>query len=326
MATISANGFLVDYPDDVWFKWSPVVLNIIRLSSSVTSIKIVVDDLEKAESIQFIYAIKGNTSIDISRALQWCGANVEIQLTGSNGGYATIQKYLINGALRTLDTFGGDYSVRLWPSYPLNLPFLVYDSTIVHVLANGNDMNFGTLAATTESGYELLTFSPPGAMAQNYKVYAEAQMYVGAAWETSYWRYNIQIGCDVRNPIYLRWVDAKGLTWYWLFDIVETSIRVEDSVEYGRIPGSEGSLVNDWGNERGRVVYESAKIMTSQVTSPEYKVLKTLASSAIVDAYDKSVGKWFRVRIANGDNIEPKGNYKEVEYTIEYSPYQTQIP
>lgn len=322
---ISNEKFSVEYAERVMFRWSPNIIKIKRLSGSLTSVSVTVNDLSAAESVTFSLTFGyGNTiEIDISRALRALGGeDIEIAITGG-GVSSTLNVYSINGARGKIERFGWDYSIRRWGNLPLSINFLFYQSTTLLIVANNGSTTTELIETDSEYGFALATHDVPSEVKT---MSVRGQVFTGA-WRTGYWVYNITEDCAPKNSIYLRWTDVQGLTWYWLFEVYDTSTNVEKDVEYSRMPDvlTDG-VVNEWTTERSRIINKTLKIGANDITTDEYSVVKTLFSSSIVDAYDEDAETWYRVRVADGDYIDPKSNYKEVEFTVEFATINTQLP
>lgn len=326
MGSIANGSFLVEYPGEgAAFKWSPFSLQIVRFGGSLTSLTIEVSDLDDTDiNVSFTLQLTGNIRFDISSALQVCGERVSVMVSG-NGASSTINLYLINGALGNLSDFGGEYNIRFWSGYGFKIPVFFYNSTQVVAYTGSSRIPIQTLTADEDTHFKLDNITVP-AVADKFYVIAEGQVYLDGIWETSNWRFNLSRGCIPRNPIYLRWVDIQGLTWYWMFDLVDSSTTTEDDTEYMQEQSNTEDWSNEWPTVRRRLIKRTATILATGVTEAEYRVVGSLGTSAIVDAFDYAASKWYRVRVANGDIQTPKGNYKDVEFIIEFAPEKTQLP
>lgn len=321
---ITRTKFSVEYSGSVMFRYSANIVKVRRLTNGLDSVDITVNDINAGESIQFTlqWGDVNTMYIDISRALQALMVpDIEVVISGG-GESASFYVYSINGARGSIEHFGGNYSIRRWGNLPLSIDFLFYDTTELNIVANNGSITTKSFGADGDSGFALATYKVPLGVK---KMYAEGEKFTGS-WESDYWEYNITEDCARKNSIYLRWTDIQGLTWYWLFDINDVTTNTSENIKYGRMPSYQEGYINEWEDERSKIVKKTAKIGTYNITAEEYKVVKTLASSVIVDAYDEDAETWYRVRVADGDYTDPKGNYKEVEFTIEFAPINTQLP
>ncbi len=323
---VSSNDYLtVEYSSMVLFRWSPNILKITRKGISTTELIIHVGDEDIAEEVVFIYSFgtTGNTIYaDISRALQIFGKNIFVYIEDDN---SMMELYFcsINGTRGAFEQFGGSYSLRRWGGLPFTIDFLYYDTAVIELTDSQGHVLEVDVSNGYGSSYQLYRYDVPTGIK---KLQVEGTVF-SYDWETAYWSYNIKQGCyTFGKGLYLRWIDTQGLCWYWLFDIGEETTTTEEATSYGRMPIEENGVLNEWESERSRRVKRVVKIAATDVTEEEYKVVKTLHTSAIVDAYDWNTGEWYRVRVADGSTTTPSGNYKVVEAQIEFAPYNTQLP
>lgn len=313
------------YLEPVMFRWSPCLIDLWREDDATTSVVVRIIDQTLGKNVMYnidFFTDVYYYSLDISGALQTMGEDVKVVVqTSGHTGYEDI--YNINGANSIRSSFGGEYHVRLWAGYDVVLPILFQTQTTVYFGRTGSPVSIVSLPADTASDLKLGAFAPTRGAG---RYFANGYVRNGTYWEGGQWAFEVVSDCAPRNPIFLRWVDNSGLTWYWLFDQVENAVSVSENTVYGRSASWIDDYVNEWQEEQGKTVATTVKIVAHNITSDEYKVVKTLATSSIVDAYDEVAGVWYRVRVANGEFSEPKGNYKDVEYTIEFAPTQTQLP
>ena len=312
------------YLEPVMFRWSPCLVDLWREDEATTSVVVRIIDQTLGKNVVYNIDFFDDVyyySLDISGALQTMGEDVKIVVqTSGHTGFKDI--YNINGANSIRLPFGGEYHVRIWPGYDMTLPIFFQNQTTVYLGRRGTPVTVVSLPANTASGLKLDNFTPT----QVGRYFANGYIRNGAAWDAGQWAFEVVSDCAPKKPIFLRWVDNSGLTWYWLFDCVENTVSASDNIVYGRLASWVDDYVNEWQEEKSKTVSTSAKIIAYNVTADEYKVVKTLATASIVDAFDEDAGVWYRVRIADGEYTEPKGNYKDVEYTIEFAPTQTQLP
>ena len=313
------------YLEPIMFKWSPCLIDLWREDDATTFVTVRIIDQSLGKNVMYnidFFEGVSSYSLDISGALQTMGEDIRVIVqTGGHTGYANI--YNIDGANSILANYGGEYHVRMWDGYDMTLPMLYYNQVTIYLGRRGTPVTVASYPANTQSGYKFNEFTPtlgPG------RYYLGGIIRSGAVWEQGQWAFEVVSDCVPKNPIYLRWTDNSGLRWYWLFEQVGTVTSVAEDLIYGRLVSWYEDDVNEWTDERSRIVSRTAKIVTHNVTSDEYKVVKTLATSSIVDAYDEGSGIWYRVRISDGEYSDPKGNYKEVEFTIEFAPTKTQLP
>lgn len=328
MGTISNSKFTLDYGEAIMFRWSPCILTITRTSNTLESVTITISDNVSVEDIAFTMQFGGVGNalrFDISRALQSLGGrDIDVMVAGG-GETARVSVISINGSRGMIEPYGGTYTIRQWANKPLSINFLYYDITRLY-LKDGGRTTLTTFYSETESGCDLATYDVPAHTGKVRKVTVEGQVFNSYEWETANWVFNIKEACTPSKPtIYLRWTDNQGLTWYWLFEIYDTERSIENDIEYSRMPSRAGDDINEWESASSRVVKRTLKIGANDITSEEYNVVKTLHTAAIVDAYG-SGDEWYRVRVANGATADAKGNYKEVEFTIELAPTKTQMP
>lgn len=324
MIEISTTHLTV-YLEPIMFSWSPCILDIWREDDVSTSATIRIIDETVGKQVFYTVDFFPDMSlyhIDISTVLQTMGDNIRVFLSdGESGGTAVI--YNINGANGFIQSFGGEYHVRIWEGFDFYYPIFFYSQTTVYYGRVGRPVEIINLTANTSSGYLLTDFYPDRGAG---RYFANGIIKNGAYWEEGQWAINVVNECLPKNPILLRWIDNSGLTWYWVFSQVEASTSVAEGTVYGRQASWIDEYANEWEEERNLVVSKSIKVITRNVTPEEYKVVKTLATSSIVDAFDDAAGMWYRVRISIGDFVEQKNNYKDVEYTIELAPTKTQLP
>lgn len=336
MAIITTTNFTVEYDSNIMFAYSPNFITITRRAGSLVNFTLAVNNLATAESVTLNYSMSyiGNVlQIDLSRLLRLFDGDISIDII--DGKYrATITPYVIKGAKGKLEDFGGTYHIRHWfdyvnlASYELYMNFLIASNATVYLRDFATtDVAFGNLIVNTRPGIELVRYKPmfgAGTIPERpYTIFAEGEVFTEGMWETANWFYRVTPTCTPKRPIYLRWVAKNGLTFYWLFSIYETTIETEDKETYARLPLNEGEVVNEWSSRRALEVRKTAKIYTTEVTNEEYKVVKTLASAPIVEAFDEGSSAWYRVRVATGSHADVKGNLKEVEFEIEFAPEHT---
>ena len=331
MITLTNSQFTVEYDSNIMFAYSPNIITITPISNVLASIVVRVGSTTSASSISFNLrggAFRGvKIPFDASRALRLYD---NVQITISIGDVSeVITPYVIQGARGRLEHFGGNYAIRQWEGYPLTVDFLYYQLTEVYMEAMGVTGEIGELSTDNASGFDLGKFTVPAnpsSATQAVIIKAEGEEFNNGEWETNYWNYRITPACTPpKNRIYLRWVDKQGLTWYWLFGIESLTRTTTDATSYGRYPLDEGQTVNEWTTGRSLIVERSAKIYATDVTEEEYNVVKTLAESSVVAAYDEEASRWYRVRVKNGSHTEVKGHYKDVDFEIDFSPEQTQL-
>lgn len=331
MITLTNSQFTVEYESNIMFAYSPNIITITPLSNVLASIVVRVGSTTSASSISF--NLRGGATrgtripFDVSRALRLYD---NVQITISIGDVSeVITPYVIQGARGKLEHYGGNYAIRQWEGYPLTVDFLYYQSTEVYMEAMGVTGQIGALSTDNASGFDLGQFTVPRIPSSATKavaIMAEGEEFNNGEWETNYWNYRIAPACTpLKNKIYLRWIDKQGLTWYWLFGINSFTRTTKDATSYGRYPLNEGQTVNEWTTGRSLIVERSAKIYATKVTDEEYNVVKTLATSSVVDAYDEEASMWYRIRVKNGSHTDVKGNYKDVEFEIDFAPEQTQF-
>lgn len=331
MITLTNSQFTVEYESNIMFAYSPNIITITPLSNILASIVVRVGSTTSASSKLFNLrggAVRGvKIPFDVSRALRLYD---NVQITISIGDVSeVITPYVIQGARGKLEHYGGNYAIRQWEGYPLTVDFLYYQLTEVYMEAMGVTGQIGELSTDNASGFELGQFNVPAipsSATQAVIIKAEAEEFNNGDWETNTWNYRITPACTPeRNKIYLRWVDKQGLTWYWLFGIESLTHTTKDAISYGRYPLDEGQTVNEWPTGRSLIVERSAKIYATEVTNEEYNVVKTLATSSVVDAYDEEASRWYRVRVKSGSHTEVNGHYKDVDFEIDFAPEQTQL-
>lgn len=331
MITLTNSQFTVEYESNIMFAYSPNIITITPISNILASIVVRVGSTTSASSISFNLrggAVRGvKIPFDASRALRLYD---NVQITISIGDVSeVITPYVIQGARGKLEHYGGNYAIRQWEGYPLTVDFLYYRLTEVYMEAMGVTGQIGELSTDNASGFELGQFTVPAipsSATQAVIIKAEAEEFNNGDWETNYWNYRINPACTPpKNKIYLRWIDKQGLTWYWLFGLESLTHTTKDAISYGRYPLDEGQTVNEWPTGRSLIVERSAKIYATEVTNEEYNVVKTLATSSVVDAYDEEASRWYRIRVKNGSHTEVKGHYKDVDFEIDFAPEQTQL-
>lgn len=331
MITLTNRIFTVEYESNIMFAYSPNIITITPISNTLARIVVSVGSTTSESSISF--NLRGGAAqgvkipFDASRALRLYD---NVQITISIGNVSeVITPYVIQGARGKLEHYGGNYAIRQWDGYLLTVDFLYYQVTEVYMEAMGVTGRIGELSTGNASGFELGQFrvpAIPSSATQAVIIKAEAEEFINGEWETNNWNYRITPACTPdKNRIYLRWVDKQGLTWYWLFVIESLTHTTKDATSYGRYPLNEGQTVNEWPTGRSLIVERSAKIYATEVTNEEYNVVKTLATSSVVDAFDEDARRWYRVRVKNGSHTEVKGHYKDVDFEIDFAPQQTQL-
>lgn len=333
METITNGQFSVAYDDKRMFAYSPNIITINKIAATLSSVDVVVSSTDTSEAVTFTLQFGGvgtSLNVDISRALRlFIGHDAEVSISGG-GATATIIPYVINGARTPIENFGGAYSIRCWETYrELTIPVLFYGETTVYAEIGGSDVVVRELTTDNLSNMELTNVNIRSIRngGKSFKVFVEGEMFSTGVWETANWVYNVTPACTPKNAMYVRWTDKQGLTWYWMFSVEDISIETKELIKYGKMPDTSimDGAINTWSESRSKTIEKRAKIVATEVTSDEYKVLKTLASATIVDAYDDEADVWYRIRIANGSYEEVKGNYKDVEYEVEFASEQTQI-
>lgn len=333
MATITNGQFSVAYDDRRMFAYSPNIITINKIAATLSSVDVVVSSTNTSEAVTFTLQFGGvgtSLNVDISRALRiFIGQDVEVSISGG-GETATIIPYVINGARTPIENFGGAYSIRCWDTYrELTIPVLFYGETTVYAKIGGSDVVVRELTTDNPSNMELTNVDIHSIRngSKSFEVTVEGEMFAMGAWETSNWTFKVTPSCTPKNAMYVRWTDKQGLTWYWMFSVEDVSIETKELTKYGKMPDTSITdyTINTWSESRSKTIEKRAKIAATGVTSDEYKVLKTLASATIVDAYDDEADVWYRIRVADGEYTEAKENYREFEVQIEFPTQETQM-
>lgn len=311
------------------FAYSANVLEITRVTS-VSEVNVTVSDLNTAESVTLTQQFYSSTlNIDISRMLRAFGTEVEVAIVDENNTLS-FSLYVINGALPALGKFGGIYSVRRWEGLPFTVDFLALGS-VAPTVTKPVTGTIETLSPPTGSMtlFNLYSYWPTGVSFAIERLSIDGKGYVNGQYSNVTWTYNIAEGCRVpdKEELYLRWVDTQGLQWYWLAQINEATIKTSSSLTIGRMVLRRAADVDEWNEESQKVTSRSLSVGIYNLTDDEYKVVRTLFSSVLVDAYDEDSGRWYRVRIGDGELTEvKKGHYRDIELTIELPPVTTQLP
>lgn len=313
----------VEY-ETVMFRWSPCILKLTLLTNEYTKVDVNVYDLQSDTNITFSYDLKSIHEIDISRALQLMSEDVGVNII-CEGETLTFNLFNINGSKGILEPLGGDYSLRYWDGYPLSVPLLYYDSTTVYKKMAGNIYNlYMTISSENAALYSLASVPVEYDNQSTIELKATGCKFDNGTLTASPWNYKIKRCCIPKHPLYLRWIDKTGLIWHWLFDVVQTTTNIEEDVSYNRFPSSTNTQINSWTTVNNFIVKKKLRLLTTKVTSEEYKVIGTLYTSSIIDAYYD--GKWSRVKVTTGENITPTKHYNELEFIIEEAPQKTQLP
>lgn len=339
MERVNGTNFYVQYSGPILFRNSPCIIEIVRTNVIVTKALVTVEDVNDGVYVDYDFSFgdawMGNTlRVDVSRALQLYGKDIVVYVICqmSNGSTENLQFYIFNvdGAKGALDVFGDTWHIRKWGNLPLNVQFLYYQDTLIQAKDKFGEYDLTSASAETDSEYDWVNVPvAPRLGVKKLDVYGNAMIYSDHVWEISPWNYHIKIDCvpTGKKVIYLRWMDMQGLTWYWLFEVVEEIVTSQEDISYGRshIQGDNGAY-NEWTSERNKIVTRKYRIGTYNITKEEYKVVSSLASSSVVDAYHDDSWEWYRIRVVDGEFTTPKGNYKDFEIEIEFAPQQTQLP
>lgn len=330
---VSNNDVKVQYEHSIMFRYSPNIISIERLST-IDYVTVIVRSMGQSTGVlQFKMTFGGNSNVlrlNLTRALQaFGGEDVEVVVITPNSSSVNFAVSVIDGAKSLIDDFAGPYAIRTWPGFEPIFDFIVSGSTAVYLKGrNSLPQIIGQLSTDNRTGYGLKSFSyDTSIQTKPFTVYAEAMECVGNVWELSTVEYNVRpVTCNIRKPsIFLRWKDLQGRTWQWMFEIAEVSHTTNERLSYGRLPISMPGVTNEWTTERNKTVQQRMRVVATGITAEEYKVVKTLASSSVVDAYIVGADVWYRVRVADGEFTEAKENYREFEVQIEFPTQETQL-
>lgn len=330
---VSNSDVKVTYEHAIMFRYSPNIITIERLST-IDYVTVFVRSMGQATGVlQFKMTFGGNSNVlrlNLTRALQALGGeDVEVVVITPNSESVNFAVSVIDGAKSLIEDFAGPYSIRTWPGFEPIFDFIISESTAVYLKGkNSLPQIIGQLSTDNRTGYSLQSFSyDTSIQTKPFTVYAEAMECVGNVWELSTVEYNVRpVTCNIRKPsIFLRWKDLQGRTWQWMFEIAEVSQTTNERLSYGRLPISTPGVTNEWTTERNKTVQQRMRVVATGVTAEEYKVVKTLASSSVVDAYIVGADVWYRVRVADGEFTEAKENYREFEVQIEFPTQETQM-
>lgn len=338
MITLTSDNFTVEFGSKIMFNWSynPVTVNFLPDGSdNLEYIDLTVSDVNGNGGITFRrYFPKNNVvTFDISRALQALRqTEVKLTVTDAPGNELSSFIYCINGNNGAIEHFGaGTRQIRIWEGIEAVLPF--YYSGFANIIARRKDTRevlLGQFSASTKTGYGYAQVAVSSIADIDFIYMQQTGIeFDGTGWQTNAtWRYNVVPGCKpTGESLYLRWTDRQGLRWFWLFRVNEKITATEKSVEYGKIPNiGAGVLLNEFSEEAAKKITRRARIGTYQVVEDEYKVVSTLYTSVLVDAYDTEAKRWYRVKVLPGEMTEPKGNYRDVEFEVEFASETTQLP
>lgn len=312
------------------FAYSPNVITITRVTS-VTEASVTVSDLvDTSKTVTLTQQFYSNTlNIDISRILRAFSNEVDVSVRDSDNTLS-FSLYVINGALPMLEDFGGTYAVRQWQSYPFTIDFLAQGDATLYAKHNGVTGSIGIVSppSSSQTGIYLHHYDVDVFITADKEIYTSAKGFTTGVYGNKTWSYNITAGCEVpdKESIYLRWVDTRGLTWYWMAQVNEATIKTSSSLTIGRMV-MRTTDINEWPEEAQKITSRSLLVGMYNLTDDEYKVVSTLFSSVLIDAYDEPSGRWYRVRIGDGELTEiKKGHLRDIELTIELPPIQTQLP
>ncbi len=336
MITLTSDNFKVEYQYDIMFNWSynPVKVTYLSSGSDVLDyIDLEVSKVDGTGGVTFrrYFPKNGVVTFDISRGLQSVAQN-EVKLTvyDEPGNEVSAFIYCINGANGAIEAFGADTrQIRVWDGVETILPFYFKNNIRIFAKkADGTEQIIGASNATTNTRYGFVQV-PIRKINDISYIYASGLGFDGAKWSTNKeWRYKLKQGCTPRGEsLYMRWYDRQGLRWFWLFQVNEMKTATEAGVEYGITPnvGSKG-IINEFDGEASKIIARRTSLGAYQINADEYKVLSTLYTSVLVDAYDTIAKRWYRVKVPNGEKAEPRGNYKDFEVEIEFAPGKTQLP
>lgn len=333
MGVVSNNDVKVTYEHAIMFRYSPNIISIERLST-IDYVTVIVRSMGQATGVlQFKMTFGGNSNVlrlNLTRALQALGGeDVEVVVITPNSTSVNFAVSVIDGAKSLIDDFAGPYAIRTWPGFEPIFDFIISGSTAVYLTGKGSlPQIIGQLSTNNRAGYSLRSFSyDTSIQTKPFTVYAEAMDCIGDVWELSTVEYNVRpVTCNIRKPsIFLRWKDLQGRTWQWMFEIAEVSHTTNERLSYGRLPISMSGVTNEWTTERNKTVQQRMRVVATGITADEYKVVKTLASSSVVDAFVVGADVWYRVRVADGEFTEAKENYREFEVQIEFPTQETQL-
>lgn len=330
---VSNSDVKVTYEHAIMFRYSPNIIKVERLSE-IDYVTVIVRSMNSTVGVlQFKMTFGGNNNVlqlNLTRALQALGGeDVEVVVITPNITSVNFYVSVIDGSKSIIEDFAGPYAIRTWPGFEPIFDFIVNESTAVYLKGkNALPQVIGQLSTDNRAGLSLKSFSYDTSMqTKPFTVYAEAMECIGDVWELSTVEYNVRpVTCNIRKPsIFLRWKDLQGRTWQWMFEIAEITNTTNERLSYGRLPISMPGVTNEWTTESNKTVQQRMRVVATGITADEYKVVKTLASSSVVDAYVTGADVWYRVRVVNGEFIEAKENYREFEVQIEFPTQETQI-
>lgn len=334
MEVVSNSDVRVKYEHAIMFRYSPNIISIEKLSTIDYVTVIVRSTGSTVGVLQFKMTFGGNSDVlrlNLTRAFQALGGeDVEVVVITSNNTNVNFAVSVIDGAKSLIEDFAGPYAIRTWPGFEPIFDFIVNESTTVYLKGrNSLPEVIGQLSTDNRTGFSLQSFSYDlsDRGAGPFMIYAEAMECIGDVWELNTVEYNVRpVTCNIRKPsIFLRWKDLLGRTWQWMFEIAEVSSTTNERLSYGRLPISMPGVTNEWTTSSNKTVQKRMRVVATGITADEYKVVKTLATSSVVDAFVVGADVWYRVRVTDGEFIDAKENYREFEVQIEFPTQETQL-
>lgn len=333
MGVVINNDVKVTYEHAIMFRYNPNIISVERLSTIDYVTVYVRSRGQYLGVLQFKMTFGGNSNVlrlNLTRALQALGGeDVEVIVITPNNTSVNFAVSVIDGAKSLIEDFTGPYAIRTWPGFEPIFDFIVSGSTAVYLKGkNSLPQIIGQLSTDNRTGYSFQSFSyDTSIQTKPFTVYANAMECVGNVWELNTVEYNVRpVTCNIRKPsIFLRWKDLQGRTWQWMFEIAEVSHTTNERLSYGRLPISTPGSTNEWTTAGNKTVQQRMRVVATGITADEYKVVKTLATSSVVDAYIVGADVWYRVRVVDGEFTEAKENYREFEVQIEFPTQETQL-
>lgn len=249
----------------------------------------------------------------------------------SSGGYSFVGVW---GAITTSEVFNADTIVHYWPNYPFIISAFVsatagYPATITYT----TDDATGSITKT-QRGITYLPITYQGNVANTIVITSHFALKMALDPDSG-------VVADPDNPnektitvikhtgncsgLYLRWVDPQGLARFWVFKegkytyrVANESTSLRNEIDYGAINNYNGTGITI----ENKTAYNLKTLGYVNATADDIKILKTLLSSPIVEAYIN--GYYVRVTVATSSVSFSQAQYQTFECTIILPQEETQ--
>lgn len=133
----------------------------------------------------------------------------------------------------------------------------------------------------------------------------------------------VEVGEDVNDGVYLRWIDRHGFYRYWLFKRGVTKVKTGNEGQFLRnniiSQDMEYGYVGGLGRQMVMTRDESISVCASLIDSDTWDMLSDMASSPFVDmftGYVDNVPQWVSVQISTGTHTRERAALQDFEAEV----------